>query len=56
MAIVREFDQAKGTVVLMYKGQPLTPELSVNDPKQLLEALSAVIEKAYQKLRDAGLE
>ena len=55
MAIYREFDEAKGTVVLLYKGQPITPELKVNDPKQLLEVLSNVIEKAYQKLRDAGI-
>ncbi len=40
----------------MYKGQALTPELDINDPKQLLDVLSGVIEKAYQKLRDAGLE
>jgi hypothetical protein len=56
MAIARIFDQAKGTVMLTYKGQPLTPELNTNDPKQLLEVLSGVIEKAYQKIRDAGLE
>ncbi len=56
MAIVRQFDDKKGTIVLMYKGIPLTPELNVNDPKQLLEVLSQVIEQAYQKIRDAGLE
>lgn len=55
MAIVREFDQKKGTVILKYGGQPLTPELNVNDPKQLLDVLSEVIDKAYNKLRDAGL-
>lgn len=56
MAVVREFDQAKGTVILKYKGEALTPELNVNDPEQLLEVLSLVIEKAYQKIRDAGVD
>lgn len=56
MAITREFDEEKGTVVLSYSGKPLTPEINVNDPKQLLEVLSQVIERAYQKIRDAGVE
>jgi hypothetical protein len=55
MSIFRQFDQKKGTVVLTYGGQPLTPELNINDPKQLLDELSKVIDSAYNKLRDAGL-
>jgi hypothetical protein len=56
MSILRQFDKDKGTVVLTYGGKPLTPPLDVNDPKQLLEVLSGVIDSAYNKLRDAGLE
>jgi hypothetical protein len=56
MAIFRTFHEAKGTVVLTYKGEPITPELKVNDPKQLLEGLSAALERAYQKIRDSGIE
>ena len=55
MSIQRHFDQAKNTVVLTYAGNPITPELNMNDPKQLLEVLSNVINDAYNKLRDAGL-
>ena len=43
-------------MVILYKGEPITPELDVNDPKQLLDVLSLVIDTAYQKLRDAGLD
>ena len=56
MAIFRQLDESKGTVVLTYKGDPITPEMKVDDPKQLLEGLSTALEKAYQKIRDAGLE
>ena len=56
MAITREFDDTKGTVMLFYKGEPLTPELDLNDPKQILDVLSAVIEEAYRKIRAAGLD
>jgi hypothetical protein len=56
MAISREFDETKGTVTLLYKGNPITPPINVKDPKQILEVLSEVIEKAYQKLRDAKLD
>jgi hypothetical protein len=56
MSIVREFNEKKGTVVLMYKGNPLTPELDLKDPKQLFEVLSAVIDDAYNKIRDAGIK
>ena len=56
MSIVREFDEEKGTVVLKYKGRQLTPELNLNDPKQLFDVLSAVINDAYNKIRDAGIE
>jgi hypothetical protein len=56
MAIFRQFDKEKGTVMLLYKGEPLTPEMKIDDAKQLLDVLSGVIEQAYQKLRDAGLD
>jgi hypothetical protein len=56
MAIFREFDVPRGTVTLLHKGSPITAPLDVNDPKRILDALSEVIEKAYQKLRDAGLD
>ena len=56
MAIFRQFDESKGTVILTYKGEPITPEMKVDDPKQLLEGLSAALERAYQKIRDAGLD
>jgi hypothetical protein len=55
MAIMREFDEKTGTVVLKYGGQPITPELNPNDPKQILEVLTEVINNAYNKMRDAGL-
>lgn len=55
MAIARIIDETRGTVVLTYKGVPLTPEMDLNDPKQLLDTLSTVINNAYNKLRDAGL-
>ena len=56
MAIFRDFNEDRRTVVIRYKGEPITPELDVNDPKQLLDVLSLVIDNAYQKLRDAGLD
>lgn len=55
MSVQRHFDQANQTVVLTYAGNPITPELPLNDPKQILDALSAVIDNAYNKLRDARL-
>jgi hypothetical protein len=55
MAITRQFDEEKRTVMLLYKGEPLTPEIRIDDAKQLLDVLSGVIERAYQKLRDAGV-
>ena len=56
MPIFRQFDETNETVVLTYAGRPLTPELKIDDPKQILDVLSEVIDTAYQKLRDAGLE
>jgi hypothetical protein len=56
MSIVREIDEKKGTAVLMYRGRPITPELNLKDPKQLFEVLSAVINDAYSKIHDAGIE
>ncbi|HZW94483.1 MAG TPA: hypothetical protein VFF64_16150 [Candidatus Eremiobacteraceae bacterium] len=55
MSIFKQFDNSKGTVVLTYGGKPLTPDLKINDPKQLLDELSKVIDDAYNELRDAGL-
>jgi hypothetical protein len=55
MAIMRAFDAEKGTVCLTYKGEPISPEMDPNDPKQLLEVLTMIIDSAYNKLRDAKL-
>jgi hypothetical protein len=55
MAIMRIFDVEKGTVSLTYKGEPISPEIDVNDPKQLLDVLTVIIDNAYNKLRDAKL-
>ncbi len=55
MSIAREVDVNKGTVILKYGGKPITPELKLDDPKQLYEVLTAVINDAYNKLRDAGI-
>jgi hypothetical protein len=55
MSIMRVFNETKGTVVLTYAGQPITPEMNPKDPEQVLEVLSKVINAAYNKLRDAGL-
>jgi hypothetical protein len=55
MAIARIVDETKGTVVLTYAGDPITPEMNVRDPNQILDVLTAVINSAYNKLRDAGL-
>ena len=56
MSIFREIDKHKGTAVLLYKGKPLTPVLNLRDPEQVFEVLSQVINDAYNKLRDAGVE
>jgi len=56
MAIVREFDKARNTVIFLYKGQPITPEIDTTNPEQILDVLSLALEKAYQKLRDAEIE
>jgi hypothetical protein len=55
MAIMRVADEKKGTVVLTYAGKPITPEIDPNNPKQILDVLSVVIDDAYNKLRDAKL-
>jgi hypothetical protein len=54
MAIMRVTSD-KGLVVLTYAGEPITPEMDVNDPKQILDVLTVVIDDAYNKLRDAKL-
>jgi hypothetical protein len=56
MAIVREFDESNSTVIFLYRGQPITPEINTKDPEQILAVLSLALEKAYQKLRDAGID
>jgi hypothetical protein len=56
MALFREFNQSKNTVTILYKGEPLTPEMSVESPTELLDGLTNALEIAYQKIRDAGLE
>jgi hypothetical protein len=55
MSIQRVFDEKEGTVVLTYEGNPITPALNVNDPKRILDVLSEVINRAFNKLRDAKL-
>lgn len=54
MAIMR-VPSDKGTVVLTYAREPITPEMDLNKPKQILDVLSVVIDDAYNKLRDAKL-
>ena len=54
MALFRTFDEKKRTVLFTYGGEPVTPEMKIDDPAQLLEGLSEALEEAYQKLRDAG--
>jgi hypothetical protein len=39
MSIQRHFNEEKKTVVLTYAGHQITPELNVNDPKQILGKL-----------------
>jgi hypothetical protein len=56
MAIFRQIDKDKGTALLTYKGEPITPEFKLDDPKEIFDVLSNAIEKAYQKIRDAGIE
>jgi hypothetical protein len=55
MAIWRQIDPVKNTAVLLYKNEPITPELNLNDPKQLWDVLTKVIEASFIKMRDAGL-
>jgi hypothetical protein len=55
MSIFRIIDPDKQTVILTYAGRQLTPEMDINDPAQLLDVLSRVIDDAYNKLRDAGV-
>ena len=51
MAIMRVYDAEKGTVYLTYKGELISPEMDPNDPNQLLDVLTLIIDSAYNKLR-----
>ena len=54
MALFRQFDKDKGTVLFTYAGESITPEMRIDDPAQLLEGLGKALEEAYQKIRDTG--
>ena len=55
MALFRQFDKDDNTVQLLYKGEPVTPKMKVDDPEALLEGLSDALNTAYNKLRDANV-
>lgn len=56
MSISRVFDEKANTVTLMYNWKPLTPPLKLDDPKQILDSLAVLLDEAYNKLIDAGVE
>ena len=56
MAIVREIDPDGKAAVLKYAGNDITPRLDLTDGKQVFEVLSILLDRAYNKLRDAGIE
>ena len=56
MALYRHIDQDKRTAHFTYKGEPITPEFKIDDPKEIFDVLSNALERAYQKIRDAGIE
>jgi len=55
MSVVRQFNEEAGTVYLTYKGEPITPVMKLDDPQALLDGLTAALNHAYNKLRDAKL-
>jgi hypothetical protein len=55
MALFHQINTDKGTAHLTYKGEAITPEFNLSDPKEVFDVLSAALEKAYQKIRDAGI-
>ena len=55
VALFRQFDKDDNTVQFTYKNEPVTPKMKVDDPNALLEGLSAALDSAYKKLRDAGV-
>jgi hypothetical protein len=54
VALFRQFDEADNTVQFLYKGEPITQKMKVDDPKALLEGLSDALNTAYNKLRDTN--
>jgi len=56
LALFRRFDKENGTVEFLYKGNPITPKMKIDDPAALLDGLTKSLEVAYLKLRDAGIE
>ena len=55
MALFRQFDEKDNTVQFLYKGEPVTQKMKVDDPKALLDGLSDALDTAYNKLRDANV-
>jgi hypothetical protein len=54
MSLFRELDQEANTVQFLYKGEPITPKIKMDDPKALIEGLGGALNTAYNKLRDAN--
>jgi hypothetical protein len=55
MALYRHIDQDKRTAYITYKGEQITPEFRIDDAKEVLDVLTNALERAYQKIRDAGV-
>ena len=55
MSIVRAIDETANTVTLTYNGEPLAPPLNLNDSRQIVDTLSVLLDNAFDKLRDAGI-
>ena len=55
MSIVRAFDETTNTVTLMYNGEPLAHPLNLSDSRQILDTLFVLLDNAFDKLRDAGI-
>jgi hypothetical protein len=52
MSIARITDSIKGTLILTYAGNPITPEMNLNEPEKVIETLTEALNHAYNKLRD----
>jgi len=55
VALFRMFDEKDNSVQFLYKNEPVTPKMKVDDPKALLDGLSVALDAAYNKLRDADV-